>query len=471
MLGKISNEYEQGVESRMSGPTRPNVIVFFTDQQRWDTTGVHGNPLELTANFDRMASEGTHIYHSFTCQPVCGPARSCLQTGLYATTTGCYRNSIPLPTENRTLAHYFKDAGYSTGYIGKWHLAANEPVPEEERGGYEYWLGANLLEFTSDAYDTIVYNNENKKVKLPGYRVDALTDKAINYINDHQEDPFFLFVSYLEPHHQNHFDNYPAPIGYEGKYTGRWTPPDLDELKGNASRNLGGYYGMVKRLDEALGRMMDALRSLGQLENTIILFTSDHGNHFKTRNNEYKRSCHDSSIRVPTAIYGPGFMSGGQLRDMVSLVDLPPTLLDAAGIEVPEVMQGKSVMPLLRGDRESWPKEVFVQISETQVGRAIRTERYKYGVVAPEKNGNRDSGSDVYEETYFYDLDADPYELDNLIEAAEYQDVLDDLRTRLLSRMVEAGEPPARIISASSKSSSRHKSIDDVRRKYENSAH
>ena len=103
---------------------RPNVIVFFTDQQRWDTTGVHGNPLDLTPNFDRLARAGTDVHTSITCQPVCGPARACLQTGLYATETGCFRNSVPLPAESRTLAHYFGDAGYGTAYIGKWHLAA-----------------------------------------------------------------------------------------------------------------------------------------------------------------------------------------------------------------------------------------------------------------------------------------------------------------------------------------------------------
>src|SRR5699024_7342932 len=101
---------------------KPNVIVFFTDQQRWDTTGVHGNPIGLTPNFDRMATEGTHLYNSFTPQPVCGPARSCLQTGMYATETGCYANRIPLPKDAKTMAHYFKGAGYHTGYIGKWHL-------------------------------------------------------------------------------------------------------------------------------------------------------------------------------------------------------------------------------------------------------------------------------------------------------------------------------------------------------------
>ncbi|MFC5649710.1 sulfatase-like hydrolase/transferase [Paenibacillus solisilvae] len=442
---------------------QPNVIVFFTDQQRWDTTGAHGNPLGLTPNFDRMASRGTHLYHSFTCQPVCGPARSVFQTGLYPTTTGCFRNKIPLPEGSRTLAHYFNDAGYQTGYIGKWHLADENPVPESGRGGYKYWLAANALESTSESYDAVVFDNDNERVKLPGYRVDALTDAAIRFIDKEQDNPFFLFLSFLEPHHQNHRDDYPSPDVYTEAYTGRWTPPDLTALGGNSAQNLGGYYGMVKRLDEALGRIFDAVKSLDLAEETIILFTSDHGCHFKTRNSEYKRSCHESSIRVPTAVIGPGFDSRGQIRELVSLIDIAPTLLDAAGIEVPAQMQGRSILPLLRRETEGWRDDVYVQISEDGIGRAIRTSRWKYAVASLE--GAKDAPStDIYEERYLYDLQADPYELTNLIGFESHRDVTAVLKERLLRRMVEAGEAPATINAAESKQSrQRRVSASEVR--------
>ncbi|MBB3128656.1 arylsulfatase A-like enzyme [Paenibacillus rhizosphaerae] len=436
---------------------QPNVIVFFTDQQRWDTTGVHGNPLGLTPNFDRMAQEGTHAAYSFTCQPVCGPARSCLQTGKYATTTGSYRNGIPLSAGHDTLADHFSAAGYHTGYIGKWHLADEEPVPTGKRGGYDYWLASNLLEFTSDSYDTVMYNGDNEAVKLPGYRVDALTDAAIRYVDQHRHDPFFLFLSYIEPHHQNHLDNYPAPIGYEGVYTGKWMPPDLAALGGSAPQHLGGYYGMVKRLDEALGRLIDAVRSLGLSDNTIILFTSDHGCHFKTRNLEYKRSCHDSSIRVPTALIGPGFNGGGRLQRLVSLVDLPPTLLEAASIPVPSEMEGRSLLPTIRHKEEKGPNDVFVQISETQVARAIRTPRWKYGVTAPDKDGWNDAASDVYVEEFLYDLEADPYELTNLVGLDSYNDVAAKLRDRLLQRISEVERTRPTIVPAEGRPSGQRK--------------
>lgn len=427
----------------MVGDNRqPNVIVFFTDQQRWDTTGLHGNPLGLTPNLDRLGREYTHAAHSFTCQPVCGPARSCLQTGLYATTTGCYRNGIPLPADSQTLAHYFASAGYDTGYIGKWHLherGTTGPVSAADRFGYQYWLASNVLEFTSDAYSTVLYDNDEQPVRLPGYRVDAVTDATIRYVDAHQDRPFFLFVSYIEPHHQNHLDDYPPPDGYRETYTGGWVPPDLAALGGSTHQHLGGYYGMVKRLDEAYGRLHDALKSLELADDTIVLFTSDHGCHFKTRNSEYKRSCHESSIRVPTVLTGPGFR-GGQLPELVSLIDLPPTLLDAAGLEIPTQMQGRSLMPLLRGGVADWPAEVFVQISEAQVGRAVRTHRWKYGVDAPGEQGRDVAGADHYEEQHLYDLQADPYELNNLVGHESHREVAQVMRERLLRRMVEAGE-------------------------------
>lgn len=432
----------------MERNNRPNVVVFFTDQQRWDTTGVHGNPLDLTPNFDRMVNLGTHVHNMFTCQPVCAPARASLQTGLYATRTGVYQNSIALRKEEKTLAHYFKGAGYRTGYIGKWHLADDDPVAPDQQGGYDYWLGANVLEFTSTPYQTVLYDKDCQEVRLPGYRIDALTDAAIRYIDQHKEDPFFLTISYIEPHHQNHIDDYVAPDGYRERFTGRWLPPDLLALGGSSGQHIGGYFGLIKKLDEALGRILDALKSLGLADNTIVAYTSDHGCHFKTRNSEYKRSCHDSSIRVPTGFTGPGFTGGGRLQEMVSLVDIAPTLLDAAGIPVPDQMDGRSILPLIRKENVDWPEEVFVQISESGIARAVRTKRWKYCVECKDAKWPFASSSDHYTEAYLYDLESDPYELRNLIGYESHQKVAAVMRERLLRRMREAGEAEPEIVLA-----------------------
>lgn len=441
----------------MVSPKQPNVIVFFTDQQRHDTTGVHGCELGLTPNFDRMALEGTHVAKSFTCQPVCAPARACLQTGKYATQHGVWRNGYEPNPDLPTLANYFNDAGYHTGYIGKWHLASTEhhgAVPRDLQGGYQSWLGANLLEFVSDAFDTHLWDENGVEHQLPGYRVDAVTDAAIRHIHKRSEtkQPFFLFVSHLEPHHQNSRDDYPAPRGYEKDYSTSKIPPDLRIGNGTAVQHWPGYCGMVKRLDESFGRMLDAVESLGLTDDTIILFTSDHGNHFKTRNQEYKRSCHDASIRVPTALSGPGFEGGGRINKLVSLIDLPPTLLDAAGIEVPDRMEGRSVLPLLQQAGHPWPEEVFVQISESQTGRAVRTERWKYAVKCPDldDDGNPISlpAAEQYVDECLYDLKADPWEITNLVGYTSHSDVVRVMRERLVRRMVEIGEPPPVFIDA-----------------------
>lgn len=412
---------------------KKNVVVFFTDQQRWDSTGVHGNPLGLTPNFDRIAKSGTHCFNAYTCQPVCGPARASLQTGLYATNAGVPTNGPVLKDGCRTLGEYFSEAGYHTGYIGKWHLGTvADRVAPEHRRGYQYWLASNAMEHTSDAYFTVMYDNDGNPVELPGYRVDAVADAGIRYIQEHKQAPFLLMMSFIEPHFQNHRDDYPAPIGYEEQYRGRWTPPDLQDLPGGtAGRHLGGYWGMCKRLDEAYGRVLDALISLGLDDDTIVVFTTDHACHFKTRNGEYKRSCHESSTRIPMAFSGGEFNGGGEIRDLVSLVDVPPTLLDAAGLDVPDVMEGHSLMPLVRRQTADRPAEIFIQISEDIAGRAIRYGRWKYSVRHIHDEDRGKSSPTQYKEDFLYDLHADPYELDNRIGFTSLATVTADLRMRL----------------------------------------
>ncbi|MGM0401476.1 MAG: sulfatase-like hydrolase/transferase [Chloroflexota bacterium] len=432
------------------GYSRPNIVFIFTDQQRWDTLGCYGNERDLTPNLDEMAREGVRFDQAFTAQPVCGPARCCLQTGLYPTSVGCFRNGIPLPLDTTTLAHRFKGVGYEVAYIGKWHLAGtrDEPVPEERRGGWtDFWLGADLLEFTSSPYGGGYYDANNELIPFDGYRVDSQTDHVLEYLrNREREEPFFLFVSYLEPHHQNDQNRYVAPKGYAKRYADYDPPKDLVGHEGDWQENLADYYGICANLDENVGRIRKTLEELDLTENTIVFYTSDHGSHFRTRNSEYKRSCHEASIHIPMIAWGPGFDRGSVVHDLVSLVDLPPTLLHVGGIQIPDEFHGRSLISLIEGKAEKWPEEVFVQISESQVGRAVRTKRWKYCVDAPDADGWDDPDSEVYEEQYLYDLEVDPHEQNNLVGDPRYRATADELAEILVRRMVAAGEEAPRII-------------------------
>ena len=188
-----------------------------------------------------------------------------------------------------------------------------------------------------------------------------------------------------------------------------------------------------------MGRIRDTLQKLGLEENTLIIYTSDHGSHFRTRNSEYKRSCHDASIRTPLIVRGPGFLGGKRVEAMASLLDLPPTVLKAAGRETPPDHRGRPLQDLLSGVARDWPEDVFVQLSEAGCGRALRSKKWKYSILAVDQPLNAPS-SDVYEEAYLYDLEADPHERNNLVGDPSLREIRQALAARLLERMAEAGE-------------------------------
>ena len=223
------------------------------------------------------------------------------------------------------------------------------------------------------------------------------------------------------------------------RVTRLWGVGDFAQRPGGAHRHLAGYLGQVKRVDEGVGRLRDALRSLGTEDRTVLAWTADHGSHFRTRNSEYKRWAHESSVRVPLALTG-----GGLVRRPVGTVDLMPTLLEAAGIAVPAGVQGRSLLPLTGGGHDPGRAEsVLVQISEDRVGRAVRTSRWKYVVDAPGADAWNEPDAEHYAETELYDLTADPYELDNLAGLVSHRAVAGGLRAELLEWLarIEGVEP------------------------------
>ena len=440
---------------------RPNILIYFTDQQRADTCGCFGQPLDVTPNLDRLAAEGVAFDQAFTPQPVCGPVRAILQTGRYATDLGCFRNNVRLPENVKTVARYLAEAGYETGYVGKWHLASDgdenyrqrldffhSPVPPELRGGYAgFWRAADVLEFTSDGYGGYVFDECGNKIPFDGYRVDCLTDMALEFLD--QRDalrPFFLTVSHLEPHHQNDARHYQGPPGSKERFRDFVPPPDLAALEGDWPQEYPDYLGACASLDENLGRIIAKLKEKGLDENTVILFLSDHGSHFRTRNkaaqrrggDDYKRTCHDAALRVPLVISGGPFRGGRRVRSLVSTGSVPRTVLSLAGIDAGDAMIGEDLLDVVNGANPNRPERIFAQISESRVERCIRTPDWLYSVYAPGANGFTDPSAARYVDAFLYDLRADPCQLNNLAGDPAHRAERDALRAQLLDWIEEA---------------------------------
>lgn len=434
-------------------PNRPNIIIVISDQFRADCIGAMGlNPMGLTPNLDKMAGHGVLFRSAFCNQPVCAPARASIFTGQYPSRHGVWKNGIGLPEEANTLAKSLRGTGYTANYIGKWHLAppgtgpangleARGPVAARHRGGFlDLWEGANALEFTSHAYEGDLYDNDGKPIHFSGqYRTDFMTQRAQRFLRS-AKSPFLLTLSYLEVHHQNDSDTYDPPKEYKNRYPNPFVPPDLRPLPGSWPSQLSDYFACVAKMDETVGTIRQTLADTGLDQNTILIFTSDHGCHFKTRNSEYKRSPHESSIHIPMVVEGPGFNRGLQIPELVSQVDLMPTLLEAAGVPAPAGIQGHSWRPLLDRRTESWRNEAYFEMSEFVTGRGLRTPQYTYVVMAPKTPvWKAVPGADKYVEYALYDNYADPYQQVNLAGRVPYQQIAADLRQRLLARIQEAG--------------------------------
>ena len=437
--------------------SRPNLILIISDQFRWDCVGVYGlNPLNLTPNLDAMAVEGTIFLNAITNQPVCAPSRACLFTGTYMNRHGVWRNGIPLNPESLTLAKLFRGAGYTASYIGKWHLAPENrddpatlgPVPKQYRGGFDdLWEGCNVLELTSHPYEGTIWDSEGNEIRFRDrYRVDFITDRVLRFLHQRPREPFLLVISYLEPHFQNDCNCFVAPKGYAERYRNSFIPRDLSFFPGDWQEQLPDYYGCIARVDENLGRLRNELAALQLTDRTTIAFLSDHGCHFRTRNPEYKRSSHESSVHIPLLIAGPGFNGSRMVRGLVSQIDIAPTLLEWAAIPAPASMQGRSFLPLATGRPASERDEVFIQISESMTGRALRTPQWTYVVAEPD--GKSVPSTSSYVEYQLYDLLADPHQLVNLAGRRETREIAAHLRERLSIRMREAGEERSEILPA-----------------------
>jgi arylsulfatase A-like enzyme len=471
-----------------SSTSKPNVLMICSDQFRADFVGAnHENPSAVTPHINALVERGVSFRHCVTNQPLCSPSRASFLTSRYATETGVWRLGPELDHSLPTIATEMRKNGYSTHFMGKWHVSqTNLPSgkkqlgwvpPGPSRGGFDdLWEGANVPELTSHPYAGSYWADDGTDIGFTNeYRVDFIARRAVNFIEQKHDKPWLLFLSQLEPHQQNDIDAFVPPLRYADDFSWRvyrsqlsaeqqknldamahaprpsysdpYIPHDLRNLPGNWRSHIAGYYGAVQAIDDCVGSVVAALQRTSQLDNTIIVFFSDHGCTFRTRLGEYKRSPHDSSLRVPMVIAGPGFNQSRMIDEVVSLLDLTPTLLDGAGITPPTSMRGRPLKPLVDSldMRRNWDSTAYFQISQSICGRGIRTPDWCYCAFDPMVRGGEAEYSSNYQDFALYSISGDPAEMVNLVGRPEYRDVANELRAELLKRIAAIGEPQTTI--------------------------
>jgi len=428
----------------------PNILYVFDDQHRHCSLGSSGNQVVRTPNFDRLAAEGTTLDNALACHPLCSPYRAQLLTGQYSHQTRVVDNEYMLQTEQKALPELLGDAGYRTGFIGKWHLGYG-PYPEQKRHGFDYLAAYNC---GYGFYETSYYENERGPIVFDGWSPKGETELAIRFMKEARGDghtPFALFVCWAAPHWP--YDQYPQQFNTYNASEIAVRPNVPEPLAPFARRELAQYYGNISALDYMMGRLLGALDRLGLAEETLVCFTSDHGDHLWSHGfgkpyddwlhpgrRGSKMTPFDESVHVPFIARWPGHVPADARSDgLFSSVDIMPTLLSLCGLEAPQSVQGVDLSHLLTGD--GGPRRDAVYLQNMGYGwpprregigfwRGVRTERWTYARWLHDGTG-----------TLLFDRDSDPYEMENLAGREEFGDTQGALEERLQRFMTETGDP------------------------------
>jgi N-acetylglucosamine-6-sulfatase len=405
---------------------RPNIVFILADDLRWDALGSTGHNLPKdfqTPNIDRIAKEGVIFRNAYVTDPLCFPSRASILSGQYAHTNG-----VKVASDRARLGHrlvtfplLLHGAGYETALIGKWHLA-NEAVPAP---GIDRWVSFKEQGIYVDPELYIDGHSE----KMKGYLTDILTDYAVDFIQKPHTKPFMLYLAHKAPHapwipperYKNRF--YDAPIipppgafdTWEGKpvlkRAGIKLEPKSDTDIEITHFNVRDYLSCVLAIDDGVKRIFDVLEATGQLDKTIIVFTSDNGYFWGEHDLGGKHGPYEEAIRVPLLVRYPKLIQTGSVIDQFALnIDFAPTLLALAGVHPPENMEGRSLLPLFKGDARSWRSSFLTEFflgdgtNRFPTWQAVHTDRWKY---------IRYVGMEQFNE--LYDLQADPFELNNLV--------------------------------------------------------
>lgn len=423
-----------------SAKRKSNLLFILVDQWRASATGYEGDSNAMTPNLDRMAAQSFRFQNTVSVCPVCTPYRASLFTGKFPTTTGMFLNDLALPVSETGMGETLRAAGYATAYIGKWHLDGHGRlafIPPERRHGWEYWRGAEC----DHDYDKSHYytDNPSEKKYWEGYDAFAQTKDAQQYIKGHAGDdkPFAMVISYGPPH----FPLNNAPDEYRKLYEQRplkLSPNVAEGHRPAAEKALRGYYAHIAAMDKCIGDLLATLDETGITENTIVVFTSDHGDTMGAH------GCHaimkqvpwDEAARVPFLLRYP-LVTGKQgrvTRLPLTTPDILPTLCSLMGVAAPKTLEGDDLAEVVRGtggpaDRAALYMAVapFGGGTDMKPYRAVRTSQYTYV-------------RDLSDPWLMFDDAKDPYQMNNLVGKAEYAAKQSELDVQLVAALKRNGD-------------------------------
>lgn len=445
---------------------RPNVVFVFADQMRSDT-GFAGNRDVSTPVLDKLAEESMQLTNVVSTTPVCTPYRACLMTGQYPLTHGVFLNDVRLKSKQVSLGQAFQAQGYDTAYIGKWHLDGADRsayIPPERRHGFDHW---QVLNCTHNYMNSLYYEAEDEVAqKWDGYDAEEQTKAAQAYIRQQDgENPFLLILSWGPPH--DPYDQ--VPDKFKALYDpdklilppnvdltdlqlpDPYADPDRIIAEQKLRRTLADYYAHISALDTYTGWLMETLREQGMEEDTIFIFTSDHGDMLGAHGEAYKIRPWDESVHVPFLLHYPRVLGRQAIckTKPIGTPDLMPTLLGLCELDIPETVEGLNYAPYLYGKTDMSEIEgalicvphPFADWSFRKGGReyrGVRTERYTYV-------------SDLNGPWLMYDNYQDPYQLHNLVddespEVTEVKQKLSELLSRMLAARKDAFLPSAEYV-------------------------
>jgi arylsulfatase A-like enzyme len=441
-------------ESVTAPDQRPNIVFILADDHRWDYLSAMGHPFIETPNIDRIANEGMLFENAFVTSSLCSPSRASFLTGQYPQQHGVQNNFTPWNNDNVTYYEYLKQAGYNTAFIGKWHMPGAIP----KLRGMDLFVTFDHMGGQGAYYNTpYIVNGKSLKVgetpipgaEVNGYITDDLTNFALKYIENNKDEPFALYLSHKAVHLSMQPDE-----EVSGRYDSQHVelPEEADSWLALADGNfkhflwssleekIKDYAETAVAMDQQIGRVMEKLDELGLAENTILIYAADNGYMWGEHRLIDKRWSYEESMRVPFVVRYPKKIkqAGQRSTEMILNLDLAPTLLQAAGIDVPDHMQGKSLIPLLQGQiddgdfREAWLYKYFEDFPyPVPAQTALRTQRYK---LIDYERGKKDE---------LFDLQADPQEKNNLIDDPDLIEVQQQLRNQLQKMAEDVSQPAA----------------------------